>query len=702
VFKKKYVKQNRNAMKINFLVLFFLTTFSKIPTTAQTLTRGPYLQMGNQTAISIRWRTDVATNSKVRFGTSLSNLSQSVVDNSATKEHEVRLTNLTPDTQYFYEIGSTNAPLQGNADNYFVTMPPLSTKRKIRVVGFGDCGNNSQNQKDVRDAFIHFRGSNPTDVMLLMGDNAYDIGSEWEYQNNFFNFYQSNLLKNTKLYPALGNHDYNNTEAAAHLRGDPVHYFECFTLPKNAECGGTPSGTEAYYSFDYGNIHFVILDSYGTENGKKLYDTTSVQAQWLKADLTANTQKWTVAVMHHPPYTKGSHDSDAELDLVTIREKVNPILERFGVDMAMYGHSHAFERSFLIKNHYDMETTFTPNLHQVASSNGRYDGSANSCPINLTSKKTQHGTVYVVSGSSGQVGGASNGWTHDAMQFSDNQLGGVFYFEVEDNRLDAFFVRRDKTVGDKFTLMKDVSVKKTINISAGQSTTLTASYIGNYQWSNGATTTRSLTVSPPLGTSFYYVSDPQNCLRDTFIVNVGTSIPVELTKFSLSSTLDNRIMVQWQTASERQNGHFLIEHSTDGKQFTTLGKHTGQPLSTKPFSYTFMDNNPKDGVNYYRLSQVDNDGKMTVFGVRSINFGGKKSVLSITPNPSPSDGEVQFKTQYFGKKTGTLIVSDVAGKVVFNASVTNSTISKNLPVGIYIAQFSDGQTVLSVQKFVVQ
>ena len=280
-------------MKINILILISLLAFSKNTSTAQTLTRGPYLQMGNQTAISIRWRTDVATNSKVRFGTSQSSLSQSIVDNTATTEHEIRLTNLTSDTKYFYEIGSTTTALQGNADNYFVTMPPLSTKRKIRVVGFGDSGNNSQNQKDARDAFINYRGTNPTDVMLLMGDNAYDFGYEWEYQNKFFDFYQSNLLKNCKLYPVIGNHDYNNSDAFNTLRGDPVHYYACFTLPKNAECGGTPSGTEAFYSFDYGGIHFVMLDSYGTENGKKLYDSTGLQAQWLKADLTANTQKWT-------------------------------------------------------------------------------------------------------------------------------------------------------------------------------------------------------------------------------------------------------------------------------------------------------------------------------------------------------------------------------------------------------------------------
>ena len=164
---------------------------------AQTLTRGPYLQMGNQTAISIRWRTDVPTNSRVRFGTSVGNLNQMVVDNNSVTEHELRLINLTPDTRYYYDLGTSTTVLQGDANNYFVTAPPLSTQRKIRVVGFGDSGNGSQNQRNVRDAFLNFRGTNPTDVMLLMGDNAYNNGLDQEYQDYFFNVYKDNFWSNS-------------------------------------------------------------------------------------------------------------------------------------------------------------------------------------------------------------------------------------------------------------------------------------------------------------------------------------------------------------------------------------------------------------------------------------------------------------------------------------------------------------------------
>ena len=118
-------------MKINILSLFYLFIFSQNCAYSQVLTRGPYLQMGSQTAMTIRWRTDVATIASVHYGTSVSNLNQAAVGMTATTEHEIRLGNLTPDTKYFYSIGSTSTVLQGNADNYFVTMPPSVQNEKF-------------------------------------------------------------------------------------------------------------------------------------------------------------------------------------------------------------------------------------------------------------------------------------------------------------------------------------------------------------------------------------------------------------------------------------------------------------------------------------------------------------------------------------------------------------------------------------------
>ena len=248
-------------------------------------------------------------------------------DNTITTEHIITVTGLTPNTVYYYNIGSTSQILQGDVNNYFKTLPVSGSKQKTRFLAMGDMGTNFAVQKNVRDAWLTFNGSNYTDGWLLMGDNAYTFGTDAEYQSNFFDVYQGSLTKNHVLWPSPGNHDYANTPARQvdHL----IPYYNIFSMPINGEAGGVPSHNKGFYAYNYGNIHFVSLDSYGIDIGNRLYDTLGVQAQWLKQDLAANTLPWTVVYFHHPPYTKGSHNSDVETELVNMRERVVPILERY-------------------------------------------------------------------------------------------------------------------------------------------------------------------------------------------------------------------------------------------------------------------------------------------------------------------------------------------------------------------------------------
>jgi hypothetical protein len=127
-----------------------------------------------------------------------------------------------------------------------------------------------------------------------------------------------------------------------------------FTLPAGGEAGGVASGTEKYYSFDYGNIHFVCLDSMTSNRA-----VSGAMLTWVQNDLLQNSQPWTVAFWHHPPYTRGSHNSDYETQLAEMRQNVLPILESYDVDLVLSGHSHSYERSFLIDGHYGESWTFT-------------------------------------------------------------------------------------------------------------------------------------------------------------------------------------------------------------------------------------------------------------------------------------------------------------------------------------------------------
>jgi hypothetical protein len=481
-----------------------------------TLVRGPYLQMGTASSVVIRWRTSIPTGSRVKYGLSAGSLTATAGSTPAVTEHEVKLTGLKPNTRYYYSIGSASQILQGDADNFFVTAPPVGTPKRTRIWVTGDCGNNSTNQKNVRDRYQSYRGTDYTHVWLLLGDNAYSKGKDTEYQNSFFNLYKDRMLKQTVLWPAPGNHDYGSD---SYNRNAP--YYSIFSLPTQGESGGVASGSEAYYSYNYANIHFVSLDSYGKENETRLYDTLGPQVTWLKKDLAANTQKWTVVYWHHPPYTMGSHNSDTESDLVKIRQNFLRILERYKVDLVLCGHSHAYERSRLMQGHFGSESSFSASTHHLSTSSGRYDGTPASCPYVKNASSSYNGTVYVVAGSAGQLGGTQATWPHAAMEYANASNGGSLSIDVEDNRLDAKWICADGNIRDRFTLFKDVNKTTQLTITKGQAVTLKASWLGNYRWKDGATT-RSITVTPAASTS-YTVRDVNNCVTDVFNVTVKTA-----------------------------------------------------------------------------------------------------------------------------------------------------------------------------------
>ena len=507
-------------------------TAAAISNVTTTLTRGPYLQMGTPNSVVIRWRSAAANDSKIKYGLSATSLTFNVINATAVTNHQMQLNGLTATTKYFYTIGSSTQKLQGDTSNYFITAPVVGTEKKTRIWVTGDCGIKSTNQLNVRNQYQSFLGTGYTDVWMLLGDNAYNSGLDSEYQANFFDIYKTKMLKQTVLWPTPGNHDYDNNATKANTHA--IAYYDIFTLPTAAQAGGIASNSEAYYSYNYANIHFISLDSYGKDvNTYKLYDTLGPQVVWVKKDLAANKQKWTIVYWHHPPYTMGSHNSDTETELVNIRQNLIQILERYKVDLILCGHSHSYERSKLLKGYYGNEASFT-SRYNLSQSSGRYDGTAGSCPYSKNAASSYNGAVYVVSGSAGQfssIGQAS--FPHNAMHYSDITIGGSLVLDVEANRLDAKWVCADGVIRDKFTIVKDVSTRKNISIVKGVSTVLKASWVGSYSWTNAATT-RSITVSPTQSTT-YIVKDAVGCLSDTFNVTVTLAKPVSKKNASVTN-----------------------------------------------------------------------------------------------------------------------------------------------------------------------
>ncbi|CAN5535369.1 hypothetical protein BH11BAC2_BH11BAC2_02840 [soil metagenome] len=405
-----------------------------------TITRGPYIQSTSTGSTILRWKTNIASDSKVRWGTTTS-YGANASDPALVTDHQIQITGLAANTKYFYSIGTISGVLQATTSNYFRTSPTVGTTPVVRIWALGDFGNGSAAQATVLNSYVTYLGTNQNNMWLWLGDNAYSSGTDAEYQSNVFNVY-GNQFKSWNFYPAPGNHDYGNIgyQSAAAL-GTNFPYFNIFTLPTAAQAGGVASGTEKYYSYNWANIHFVALDSYGALN-----IVTSPMYTWLQSDLAANTQKWTIVYFHHAPYSKGTHNSDTDVELINMRQNIVPLLETFKVDLVLSGHSHTYERSYFMHGHYGVETTF-------ASSMIVQTGDGNLNPY--IKDATHNGTVYAVCGVGGEISsGTTPGYPHNAMVKSFISVTGSLALEVHGDTLQYKFLKSDGTIQDQFTMLK--------------------------------------------------------------------------------------------------------------------------------------------------------------------------------------------------------------------------------------------------------
>jgi len=422
-------------------VVLFLTGLLVPTAWGQAVNRGPYLQQQTEQSIIVRWRTDVATDSVVRYGTDSAVLNLSSSDATSTTEHTVLVSGLSSDTQYFYSVGSSSATLAGDVTFHFATAPIPGTAVDTRVWVIGDSGTANNDARAVRDAFKTWSTSKPANFFLMLGDNAYNDGTDTEYQNAVFDTYPE-LLRQLPVWSTLGNHDGHSADSGTQTGP----YYEIFDFPTAAEAGGLASGTEAYYAFDYGNIHFVVLDSYDsnrTPGGNML--------QWLESDLALNNKPWLIAIWHHPPYTKGSHNSDTEGRLIDMRQNALPILEAWGVDLVMTGHSHTYERSFLLDGHYGLSGTLDIGDNILDIGDGSETGDGVYQKPDLVAAQNE-GAVYAVAGSSGKIS-TGRPLDHPAMFIALESLGSMV-LDIAGNRMDVTFLDQTALVKDEFTILK--------------------------------------------------------------------------------------------------------------------------------------------------------------------------------------------------------------------------------------------------------
>jgi hypothetical protein len=397
--------------------------------------RGPYLQNASSTSMVIRWRDGVTDLSRVNYGTQAGVLMQVAETTATTDDHVVLLENLTPETVYYYKVNGAN-----KGEFSFKTPPVEGVARPTRVWILGDSGRANEDAMQVRDAFYEFNGGKTTDLVLMLGDNAYKEGSDHDYQEGLFDMY-GQTLHYTPLYPSIGNHDI--------IADGPSTYFSIFTLPIDGKTGGVPSENEAYYSFNYSNIHFVTLDSVLSNRSPD-----GTMYRWLAADLAANTQDWTVVFFHHPPYSRGKHNSDsAGLAMADMRKNFTGLFEEFGVDLVFSGHNHNYERSFLIRGHRGKSNSFVEAM-KTDSGDGRKDGDG---AYEIPANKTNHGIVYTVAGSSSRARSLERSkgvlLNHPVHYLSMRELGSVV-LDFNGDVVDFNFVSPNPEAIDYFTVLR--------------------------------------------------------------------------------------------------------------------------------------------------------------------------------------------------------------------------------------------------------
>jgi predicted phosphodiesterase len=293
-----------------------------------TLLRAPYVQNLKTTAVTIVWTTVEDGPSEVQYGIGDYSLTAPATSTFFTTPaaapydqyyvHEATLTGLTPDTAYQYKIFTNSVDLTPGGSVPLRTAKP-STTTPFRFAALGDSGDGSQNQKDVATRLLQVQ----PDLVVHTGDMIYPEATYDGLETKFFQIYKD-LIKSAWFAPTMGNHDvtYNNGKS----------FTDVFVNPPN----GT-SQNELYYSFDYGNAHFVVLNNYFSMN-----TVGSLQYNWLAADLAASTQFWKFVFFHVPAYASNSQQQPHD-DAKTVQNLV-PLFEQYGVDLVFSGHWHYYER----------------------------------------------------------------------------------------------------------------------------------------------------------------------------------------------------------------------------------------------------------------------------------------------------------------------------------------------------------------------
>jgi len=303
---------------------------------AASLLRYPYLQNVRSDRATISWTsfndgpgiveysTDSSFSNRVRAHVMERTPEETGLDYTYYRYRAV-LTGLAGSTEYFYRVLIDGEDLTPDDELHFRTR----AFSPFHFLAFGDSGTGSAEQARLAQLMVEERPA----LVLHTGDIVYPSGSFAGYQSRYFNVYQ-NLMKRAAFFPIPGNHDYQTDNAWSYLS---VHDLPVEDVPA--------ADHERYYSYDWGNVHFIALDSNAPLT--RAANGNGPMLAWLENDLRNARQFWRVAYFHHPPYAGGPNERDPLSALA--RSRIVPILEKHNVALVLNGHEHSYQRSWPLR-----------------------------------------------------------------------------------------------------------------------------------------------------------------------------------------------------------------------------------------------------------------------------------------------------------------------------------------------------------------
>jgi hypothetical protein len=316
------------------------------------------------TTQTITWRTDVNTvEGKVQYAEVSDSkpfpqnatvieaeMAELVTNLGNMNIHSVTLTGLKPGTHYVYQVSDGEGWSEAHT---FSTEAAKASEFKFLV--FGD--SQSINYETWRTTLHQAYQANPEAAFFTNVGDLVDVGQDYAHWDAWFNAAQG-VIDTIPAMPLTGNHE-NYTPERSFSR--PVLFTAQLKVPVN----GPESLKRQVYSFDYGDVHFIMLDSQTGEQAQFVPEMLETQKNWLEQDLAATDKKWKIVFLHKPPYHNKVGGANT-----SIKKAFAPILDKYHVDVVFAGHEHDYARTYPI---YD---------DQVVDS-------------------TDQGTIYVTTGRSG-------------------------------------------------------------------------------------------------------------------------------------------------------------------------------------------------------------------------------------------------------------------------------------------------------------